>query len=1509
MSFILNVCAKSAFGRSRPFAQHISLLKRKSHGLSREPRLGQDVPLSHGKCIPSATSSRLGAGFQISQGKIIGHFVSSTISTSPVASVLPVPPTLPAIAGDPGRQALASLGGYAYQVYATCLAWLRLGDQGYLHLEVAEDYAEVLLGALSAVQVKCTTGTATILSDGVMSTINAYVDLVVRNPGYKVDVRLLTTAEIGLERATKHRVGNRPTLHAWQAAAEKRLPPAELTELIGVLSSLPFDAATLQFIGARTPQQLQTDLFSRISWDTGQPPIGTLERECRQMLVNLVRDVHNLPAPEARRVLPALFNRVLAVAHQQKDRVLTRADLLELLDEHFSLTVPRKVADHVLALAAGRPAEDALERLRARSASFASEVDIAGNDASGDPLRLSKGLFVPREIGKRLYDDLHRPRDEPEARLYVVAGDAGHGKTSVLWWLYREMCGDGQWQAFFLPASALATSPGGQGREAGDIIDACVAAQAAGATPVVLIDTVDLLLRDSDGAVAFAELLDALLAADADVVLSTRPAELKRIDTARFPYRPYTLSTYSDAELRLALDTYALSYNADDAQSDPQGGLRQIRNAIALGHPLKDLCAIPLALRMLFEIYSPHAIQGEINVFQLYCQYWQYRVMTDRRSAGLATDAPRPDSTDCSAVAAWLALRMLADGALELDFGEVGTQLQYKGYPVAALHDLLHRGVLQRGDGRAVHFFHQSFFEHAAARGLLGLPDGAGIELLFARCREHPDDPFLRPILQHAMLLAELGGGKAQASAQHEFDGLLESSDLADQEAALYVHTHSQARDNDRARKVRALLLASPPSEPLRIHFLRNAVNMSRRRQAELDDLLAPMWAGASLRVRKHMIALLGRLASRMPDMVLKLAAELRIHEYVFAPTNAQDNLGNLYIELLGNLVFSGTNAALAASRMLGEIMEVALGMRMRADWAAQASSLIGRADTPLIDGFLEGRRERHATWDSAICQAGNGANLHAYCRLWARRWDESGTTLASLLAAAPTTEGPELTVHLISIDQFLQLQTNLPFVDALAVLESALATLEPKVRMTWVRMLAGPVVRRACMAADTRVVAYRMLHTAFDRGLQTWRRTKKQRFELGVASRMLDGAGLYGSAIAELFDALPDPPVAADWLEVPELTPFLVAAMGGGLASAREAYEQIVAAPDRHARAADTVVSRLVEALRDGSAANELPTLVQLIAHTGKAGWLKSLLSELEQAVKNDGAFHADTRQRIHDMLHGPSGKVGSIIVQLLPALVGIGVLPKPTMEDTMAWLEKLSEPEARLHLAAWIGESLCASEADAERLTAWLDRRILPAIEGQTGVRFEKEQYVKCCITLVRRRLLDPFSYVDGNPGRRWADRLLSIILQPPAFENQLTSFGWVISAAAMTNPAASANLFQRLIHSDIAEKLSRTAQRNMSRGLTPALRILFQRADAALRATLLEMAKDTEPLLARSVIQIALEHNASDLNAGLARLRADPQFDADLRGLIQRFRRHHPQLEGMPPWEALRSRMSAA
>jgi hypothetical protein len=103
--------------------------------------------------------------------------------------------------GDPAAQALASLRGYAYQLYASGLAWLRLTPGEELYLEVAKDYAVAAEDALRSVEVKDTAANVTINSEDVRETLDGFVDLVERNPERQVSLHFLSTSKIGLERA------------------------------------------------------------------------------------------------------------------------------------------------------------------------------------------------------------------------------------------------------------------------------------------------------------------------------------------------------------------------------------------------------------------------------------------------------------------------------------------------------------------------------------------------------------------------------------------------------------------------------------------------------------------------------------------------------------------------------------------------------------------------------------------------------------------------------------------------------------------------------------------------------------------------------------------------------------------------------------------------------------------------------------------------------------------------------------------------------------------------------------------------------------------------------------------------------------------------------------------------------------------------------------------------------------------------------------------------------------
>src|SRR5438270_5378263 len=119
--------------------------------------------------------------------------------------------------GDVARQAVATLRGYAFQLYGSVLAWLELKEVEDLFLEVAEDYAVVARDALKAVQAKETraSGAVTLNTPGVREAINSFVDLSRRNPTRTVSLRYFTTSPIGLEKEVADRIAGMSGLEYW----------------------------------------------------------------------------------------------------------------------------------------------------------------------------------------------------------------------------------------------------------------------------------------------------------------------------------------------------------------------------------------------------------------------------------------------------------------------------------------------------------------------------------------------------------------------------------------------------------------------------------------------------------------------------------------------------------------------------------------------------------------------------------------------------------------------------------------------------------------------------------------------------------------------------------------------------------------------------------------------------------------------------------------------------------------------------------------------------------------------------------------------------------------------------------------------------------------------------------------------------------------------------------------------------------------------------------------------
>jgi len=238
--------------------------------------------------------------------------------------------------GDPLGQAIASLRGYAYQLYVSGLAWLDLRPGQELFLEVAQDYAVATKEALRGVQVKDAAARVTINSADVRDTLDGFVDLVERNPDREVYLRFLSTSSVGQESRREHRANGEPTLEYWRRAAGG----ADITPLRDVLARISLSDRVRSYIDVRDDSALRDEFLRRVQWDCGQQPLEAIQRELE---IRLLRYHVERFRTAARReqLADAVVQRVLDTIIQGGRRRLTADDLLALVTDTSNVLVPR----------------------------------------------------------------------------------------------------------------------------------------------------------------------------------------------------------------------------------------------------------------------------------------------------------------------------------------------------------------------------------------------------------------------------------------------------------------------------------------------------------------------------------------------------------------------------------------------------------------------------------------------------------------------------------------------------------------------------------------------------------------------------------------------------------------------------------------------------------------------------------------------------------------------------------------------------------------------------------------------------------------------------------------------------------------------------------------------------------------------------------------------------------------------------------------------------------------
>ncbi|WP_180897317.1 tetratricopeptide repeat protein [Martelella soudanensis] len=247
------------------------------------------------------------------------------------------------IQGDVARQAVSSLKGYAYQLYESALAWTTLAKDEFLFLEVAEDYAFASSNSLQAVQVKDVAKAITLNSKEVIDTINSFFQLSKLNPDKSISIKHLTTANIGMEKATSDRINGQSGLLYWKSVQAG----ADAGPLIKRISMLDLSEDAAAFLKSATPERIRADFLNRVEWLGGSEDIETLRSELGNRLVYL-GEAKNVPSSLCDDMVDPLLSKVLTAAISKGSRRLERADFVRFFDERSRVSLPIAAVEQFL---------------------------------------------------------------------------------------------------------------------------------------------------------------------------------------------------------------------------------------------------------------------------------------------------------------------------------------------------------------------------------------------------------------------------------------------------------------------------------------------------------------------------------------------------------------------------------------------------------------------------------------------------------------------------------------------------------------------------------------------------------------------------------------------------------------------------------------------------------------------------------------------------------------------------------------------------------------------------------------------------------------------------------------------------------------------------------------------------------------------------------------------------------------------------------------------------------
>ncbi|MGE0851991.1 MAG: NACHT domain-containing NTPase [Hyphomicrobiaceae bacterium] len=802
------------------------------------------------------------------------------------------------------------------------------------------------------------------------------------------------------------------------------------------------------------------------------------------------------------------------------------------------------------------------QRLNKASELTANRTNVVQDEPGLPIVTLQDQLYVRREME----DEVERALEDrtPEDAFIVIDGEAGTGKSSVLWATARMLRETGS-EAWLVDAIELPGifAPGGDGTILSDAFRELLRnLSAENALPVLLIDTIDVPLNRSGADVYVTALLTELALAGVTVVAASRPGEARMLSA----HRPHTilLFDYSDTEFPRAVTAYARAYVRDRDKLTPEAHAERVLEAAAQGYPIKEICRNPLTLRMLYAIYAPQEINfPEVDVITLFREFWHRRVESDRRTHSNAPGALA--QKDLSDVALRIAAAMLVAGAPELPRDRLVRELQVAGLDGADFGGLQARGVIRvsrLAPDHLVGFFHQSFFEHAAAVAILRLGGARAIAALAERWAKHDGNLFLGAVLERVLVLSEYEPEPTLQEAERVIDTLDGPTGKA---IAAYVFVHRRTVPDGLAQRIQARVVEHDAITIERL--LAIGANAVRPRRLALIEALGTILETDNTRWVRRALELLLRFAS--PDL-----AEVR---------------GSIQKAEVGRLILKGANKHTQSREFY--LRFLALGGQDDPQWSLRevgrflADGLKRKSETSCLD-VLEAAAALVALHPRLVRQleklAGlDRANIASRVTsedvarkmgdLYLACWRVEGVNVEQAIAETVAKSGLAMLGRLHALGDLIAAGTPAAAVRAFELTgELADATL---------RVMAARIAWTRCLPAMLRDWA------ADDVGMVT-RRAKDLAGDVFGATRNGHADILYhlvrhGDFTKELARHLLDEQTlrnAEPWMETRVLGHRLVKGVEAGIEGAQAAFDRLTKSPADHALLARAVLVQLRE-------------------------------------------------------------------------------------------------------------------------------------------------------------------------------------------------------------------------------------------------------------------------------------------------------------------------------------------